>query len=83
MLNAPWWLPVVLAAGLTAVGSGIAGYFHNDKELTARVTAVEIQQQNDSSSIHRVEQKVDRVDSKLDRILGWVFEAGPKIKQGK
>lgn len=57
----------VVIALLSLIVSGYASYSHNDKEISNRVTAVEVQQRNDTDGIKRVEGKVDRL---LDWALG-------------
>lgn len=52
-----WLLPALIAAGLSLV----AGYFHNDKDLTSRVTAVETQQKNDHEAIVHTSEQVDKL----------------------
>lgn len=55
-----WVLPIALALLSLAV-SGWANYNRTDKELTNRVTAVEVQQKNDGQRLERIENKLDRV----------------------
>jgi hypothetical protein len=60
-LHSHWLAPVILAALLSLAVSAFAGYFHNDKELAQRITAVEVQQKNDTKAIDRVESKLDKL----------------------
>ena len=41
--------------------SGLVGYFHQDNTINNRLTAVEIHQQDTSSRLDRIENKVDQV----------------------
>ena len=66
-------LPVVLALFSLAV-SGWASYTNNDKELASRITAVETQQKNDSKGLDRIESKVEKIESKIDQIYGYLVE---------
>lgn len=53
-------IPILLALGSLGI-TGYNAYMHNDKELTSRVTAVEVQQKNDGGRLERMEDKLDRV----------------------
>jgi hypothetical protein len=64
-----WLVPFLVATGISAY----ANYTHNDKAIAERLTAVEVQQKNDQTSIQRVEVKMDRIDSKLDRLVEWAL----------
>lgn len=66
-------LAAIIIAIVSALLSGWVGYSHNDKEISNRVVAVETQQKNDHEGITRVEGKVDKVDSKVDRLVEWAF----------
>lgn len=65
-------VPIILAL-IALLSSAFANYSHDDKKLGERVTAVEVQQRNDTQSINRVEGKVDKLDAKLDRLVEWAF----------
>lgn len=52
-----WLIPALIAL----MASALAGYFHNDKELTARVTAVEHDQRSDHESIIHTRDQVDKL----------------------
>lgn len=52
-----WLLPALIAAGLSL----IAGYLHNDKDLTSRVVALETKQTDDHDSIVHTRDQVDRL----------------------
>ena len=62
------WMAALAAVG-ALIAAGFGAYTHNDKELTNRTTAVEVQQRNDGSSLKRIEDKVDRLDEKVERLL--------------
>lgn len=63
--HGPWIIPALLALG--SVGLAYS-------DMSNRVTAVETQQHNDGASIQRVEGKVDKVDTKADRIYDKLIE---------
>lgn len=57
-----WLYPALIAAGLTALG----GYLHNDKDLTARVQALEAHQSDGAA-------RLDRIENKVDKLLEWAL----------
>lgn len=54
-------LVAILVALLSLAVSAYAGYAHNDKDISNRVSVIETQQKNDGATIQRVEGKVDRL----------------------
>lgn len=54
-------LAAIIIALLSLALSAYAGYSHNDKDISNRVTAIETQQKNDGATIQRVESKVDQL----------------------
>lgn len=67
-----FWLTLLLALG-SLLMSGFNTYARSDKELSIRISVVESLQQSDRTSILRVEGKVDKVDSKVDRISDYLM----------
>ena len=63
----------VILAMLALLVSAYAGYSHNDKETTSRISVVETQQKNDGATIQRIEGKVDTLDSKLDTLRDLLY----------
>lgn len=56
-----WVLPIAMFV-LSLVASGLIAYAQGERAASNRVTAVENQQKNDG-------QRLDRMESKLDRLL--------------
>lgn len=52
-----WLLPALIALAASA----LAGYYHNDKELSNRVTRVEQAQKDDHEAIQHTASQVDRL----------------------
>jgi peptidoglycan hydrolase CwlO-like protein len=63
-----WILPLAIA-GLSITMSAFAAYNNNDKAITSRVVVIETQQKNDGARLERIENKIDKLDDKVDRIL--------------
>lgn len=51
-------IAIALFSSLTSL---VSGYFRNDKALEHRLTAVEVQQQNDSAAIRDVQADVKKL----------------------
>lgn len=63
------WIIPILIATISLVIASYSSYAKNDKDTTGRVIAVEVQQKNDADRLQRIENKVDRLNDKLDEIL--------------
>lgn len=65
-------LPITLALLSLAVAA-YTGYNSNDKDLTSRVVALEVEQSHSQKAVERIEQKVDRIlsDEFIRRVRGW------------
>lgn len=71
--HASWLVPVLIALSSLVV-SGWVGYGSNDKDMSNRVTAVEVQQENDGKHLEHIEQRFDKQDEKLDRLNDNVLQ---------
>lgn len=63
--TAAWVIPLIIAL-MSVVLSGVSAYTHNDKELTARITALES---------HRVDDKdkLDHIQVQVDKLVEWAL----------
>lgn len=59
------WLTIVLAL-FSLVVSGYVGYSNNDKATAVKVASLETQQVNDQATLKRLEDKIDKLDTKTD-----------------
>ena len=75
--KADWVMPIVVFF-LTMVMMGIVGYFRNDSDLLARVTAVEAHQGDTKQRLDRMEVKEDALGDKLDTVFYYVTGIKPK-----
>ena len=60
-----WILPFVLLA-LGWLASGVVSYLHEDKSVTARVTAIETKQGDNY-------KRLDHIQSQVDRLVEWAL----------
>lgn len=72
-------LTSLIVALLSLALSAFVGYTRTDRETAARITAVEVQQKNDHDGIGRVENKVDELNRKVDRLVEGMLR-GSKSK---
>ena len=67
-----WIVPLAIAIAtgvLSLVVSAYVGYSSNDKVLAVKVGQVETQQKNDGDRLNRIENNINNIDDKVDRIL--------------
>lgn len=70
-------IATIVIALMSFIVSAYAGYTSNDKVTSGRITALESQQQNDRESIIRIENRVDKANDKLDRLVEWALGKQP------
>jgi len=77
------WIVPVAIAGASLFVSAYVGYTSTDKDSAVRITAIEVQQKNDTNRLERIESKLDKtvetliglrrsdlqIDRKLDVII--------------
>ena len=69
--RADWIMPLVVFF-LTMTMMGVVGYFRNDSNLSARVTAMETHEGDTEKRLDRIETKVDGLDNKLTTALYYI-----------
>ena len=57
---------------LTILMMGVVGYFRNDSNLSARVTAIEAHNGDTEKRLDRIETKVDSLGDKLNTALYYI-----------
>lgn len=63
---------IIIAIGSLLL-SGYVSYSHNDKDITSRIVKVETKQEATDENAKRMENKIDNVDHKLDRLVEWAL----------
>ena len=63
-----WWLPIVLAASLSLIGSAYVSSTRDEKttaqDIIQRLSTVETRQRDTT-------ERLNRIESKLDRMIEW------------
>lgn len=62
----PWWIRLLIPIILSVMLSGVDTYYHNDRDLVQRVTALESHRQDDNG-------RLDRIENKIDQLIGWAL----------
>lgn len=67
----PWWLPIVMAAGLSLMSTlyinKVRNTMQEDQSTAQRLTAVETHQMDTTA-------RLDRIESKLDALLNTMLK---------
>lgn len=66
------WAPYILA-GASLIGAAYAGWSHSDKENAIAIRELQIQRIETERRLDVIDQKIDKVDGKLDRMVEWAF----------
>jgi hypothetical protein len=61
----PWWLPPILAAGLSLMSALYVGKLKTTADTATRITALEAHQVDMTSRLDRIEAKIDRITDAL------------------
>lgn len=69
----PWWIPLLVSAAVSGLGWVYASYSSDAKELAKVRQQVEDHQKIDDAT----NQRLDRIESKLDDLIKWAYGSHP------
>ena len=61
----PWWVPYLLAAGLSLMSTLYVGKLKTTADVAQRLTVVETHQTDTTSRLDRIEAKIDKITDAL------------------